>query len=104
MRHPVRCCETQVAFHTNKDMIKLLNFKRKKRTVYQGFGNFKGAKKRPDANQHPGENGDELIRPLFSLHIQRRMSPNIWRNLKGSLNHDPLIEMFDSVTIFDRLT
>ncbi len=61
-------------------------------------------KKRPDANKHPGENGDELIRPLFSLHIQRRVSPNIWRNLKGSLNHDPLIEMFDSVSISDRLT
>ena len=40
-------------------------------------GNFIWAKKRPDAIKHPGENGDELIRPLFSLPIQRRMSPNI---------------------------
>ena len=104
MRHPVRWCETRMASHTSKDMFNLLHFKRKKRTDYQQFGNLKRAKKRPDANEHPGENGDELNRPLFSLHIQRRVSPNIWRNLKGSLNHDPLIEMFDSVSISDRLT
>jgi len=85
-------------------MLRLSNFKRKKTGENQWFGNFIGPKKRPDAIQHPGENGDELIRPLFSHHIQRRMSPNIWRNLKGSLNHDPLIEMFDSVSICDRLT
>jgi hypothetical protein len=93
-----------MAFHIHKDMIKLLDFKRKKKTGYQWFGNFAAQKKRPDAIEHPGENGDELIRPLFSLPIQRRLSPNIWRNRKGSLNHDPLIEMFDSVIISGRVT
>jgi len=88
----------------NKDMIIFPNFKRRKRSYYQWLGKILVQKKRPDADKHPGENGDELIRPLFSLPIRRRLSPNIWRNRKGSLNHDPLIEMFDSVTISDRLT
>jgi len=58
------------------------NFKRKKKAVFQWFEKFFDQKKRPDADKHPGENGDELIRPLFSLPIQRRLSPNIWRNRK----------------------
>ena len=94
----------ELAFHTHKDMFGLLDFKRKKKADCQRFRKFIAQKKRPDANEHPGENGDELIRPLFSRPIQRRLSPNIWRNRKGSLNHDPLIEMFDSVTMCDRLT
>ncbi|GEM_PF-2731410 len=44
MRHPVRCCETQLAFHIDKDMIKLLDFKRKKSTGYQWFRNFAAQK------------------------------------------------------------
>ena len=92
------------ALHIDKDMLKSADFKRCKRANYQRFANFFWIKKRPDAKEHPGENGDELIRPLFSRPIQRRMSPNIWRNRKGSLNHDPLTEIFDSVTISDRMT
>ncbi len=44
--------------------------------------------KRPEPFLTPGENGDDNIVPLFSCLIQRRLSPNIRRNQKGSLNHD----------------
>jgi|TARA_R110002050_G_scaffold246475_1_gene384279 hypothetical protein len=88
----------------NQDMIKLPDFKSQKRANLQGLEKFLGQKNARMPLSTRAKNGDELIRPLFSRPIQRRLSPNIWRNRKGSLNHDPLIEMFDSVTMSDRMT
>ncbi len=82
MRHPVRWRETHKALHITKDMLSFLDFKRKKSFVFQRVEKFFGIKKRPDADKHPGENGDERIRPLFSFPIRRRLSPNNWRNRK----------------------
>jgi len=47
-------------------MIDLSNFKSKKSTEFQCLGKFLGKKKRPDADKHPGENGDEInSSPVF---------------------------------------
>jgi len=40
-------------------MIDFSNFKSKKRIVSQWVVKFFDIKKRPDADKHPGENGDE---------------------------------------------
>lgn len=78
-RRPVLQRETHKGVPLHQDIIPFSNFKRLKTG---------GKQKRPEPFLTPGENGDDNIVPLFSCLIQRRLSPNIRRNQKGSLNHD----------------